>query len=132
MAVWFPNQKINLLESVQKFALRVCSRQQDTSYHTLLTRYSIPSLSNRRLLLQLCFLFNVINGTFSLPDPSPTELMQYHHYSRSHHLTLKVQYCLFFSNIPCHRNSLPLDIVATSNIEISKKIMSLHCSQSHE
>ena len=71
VAVWSPHQKclINSLESVQKFSLRVCSKQWDTNYHTLLARYNIPSLFNRRQLLRLCFLFNVLNVTYSLPDP---------------------------------------------------------------
>ena len=50
--------------TVQKFALRVCSKQWDTNYHTLLARYNIPSLFNRRQLLRLCFLFNVLNGSY--------------------------------------------------------------------
>ena len=135
VAVWSPHQKclINSLEAVQKFALRVCSKQWDANYHTLLARYNIPSLFNRRQLLRLCFLFNVLNGTYSLPDPSPIELRQHNHYSRSHHLTLKVPYAhsnayyhSFFCDTPRHWNSLPLDIVASSNSEHFKRNLSLY------
>jgi len=62
VVVWSPHQKclIKSLESVQTFALQVYSRQWDTNYHTLLARYNIPSLSNRQLLLRLCFQFMVL------------------------------------------------------------------------
>ena len=92
--VWSPHQKgqIDTLESVQKLALRVCFRNWDTNYHTLLSMNNIPSLSKRRLFLRLSFLFNIVKGVYSLPHNAPIEIREYHHYSQSHSLTLKVPY----------------------------------------
>ena len=56
--VWDPHlqRDINSLECLQKFALRLCSKQWDTGYHELLNMFSLPSLENRRLHLKLCHL----------------------------------------------------------------------------
>ena len=98
--VWSPRQKgqIDTLESVQKLALQVCFRNWDTNYHTLLSMNNVPSLSKRRLLLRLSFLFNIVKGVYSQPHNAPIEIREYHHFSQSHSLTLKVPYAK--TNLP--------------------------------
>ena len=51
-----------------------------------------PSLSERRLFLRISFLFNIVKGIYSLPHNAPIEIREYHHFSQSHSLTLKVLY----------------------------------------
>ena len=48
------------LENIQKFACRVCLKQWDLSYPTLLRTLSIPTLAARRKQLKLCTFFTVM------------------------------------------------------------------------
>ena len=62
--VWDPHltKDIHAIESVQQFALRVCSKQWRTSYVSLLDTHSIPSLSTRRQILRLSTHYNIHFG----------------------------------------------------------------------
>ena len=55
--VWSPYQKghINTLESIQKFALKVCSKQWNADYKSLLRAYKIHTLEKRKDYLNLSF-----------------------------------------------------------------------------
>ena len=68
--VWDPHlaQDINMLENVQKFGLRVCSKQWDTGYSELLNMCNLSTLENRRLYLKLCHLFKIVNGLCYFPS----------------------------------------------------------------
>ena len=68
--VWSPYKvgEVNSLEHVQKFALRMCAKSWDTSYQELLQLLSLPDLQQRRLYLDLCTMFGIINGLFYFPD----------------------------------------------------------------
>ncbi len=68
--VWDPHLKkdIEALESIQKFAMRVCTRQWDTPYQTLLNQLNLPSLADRRRHLKLCTAFKVIHGLVDFPN----------------------------------------------------------------
>ena len=61
--VWNPylQKNINTLEEVQKFALRMCSKQRDQAYSQLLQLFNIPTLSECRLYLDLCTMFKVVH-----------------------------------------------------------------------
>ena len=56
MASWDPFLKkdIELLENVQKFALRVCTKQWDADYSTSLETSEMTSLESRRVNAKLC------------------------------------------------------------------------------
>ena len=68
--VWDPHlaQDINMLENVQKFGLRVSSKQWDTGYSELLNMCNLSTLENRRLYLKLCHLFKIVNGLCYFPS----------------------------------------------------------------
>ena len=68
--VWDPHltKDINALESVQKFALRMCTKQWSTPYQDLLTITNVPSLKSRRCYLRLSLLQKIKNGTFFFPQ----------------------------------------------------------------
>ena len=61
--VWDPHQQglSDSLERVQKFALRMCMRDWNADYATLLQSSNLPTLANRRCYLKLCFLYQVIH-----------------------------------------------------------------------
>ena len=67
--VWDPHltKYTNKLESVQKFALKMCLKQWDLGYQDLLDLSQLPTLENRRLYLKLCTLYKIIHGYFYFP-----------------------------------------------------------------
>ena len=66
--VWSPYmvKDIQLLEKVQRFALRICSCNYNLSYEELLDLCKIPSLQNRRSFLSLCTFYNMNEKFFEL------------------------------------------------------------------
>ena len=56
------------LEAVQKFALKVISRQWDLSYEQLVSITDIPKLSERRLHLKLAQVFKIVHGLCYFPE----------------------------------------------------------------
>ena len=67
--VWDPHQQglINSLERVQKFALKVCTKNWSSGYESLLQSCNLPTLASRRHYLKLCLLYQVINGHLNFP-----------------------------------------------------------------
>ena len=65
--IWDPHfiQDSNKLESVQRFALKMCLKQWDLGYQDLLDLSQFPTLENRRLYLKLCTLYK--HGYFHFP-----------------------------------------------------------------
>ena len=64
----YASQVWELLEGVQKFALRVCSKNYDNSYEDLLDTFQLPELSTRRLYLRLSLLFKIIHESYHFPS----------------------------------------------------------------
>ena len=62
--VWSPHHSkdINKLEAVQKFALRMCSKDWEANYHDLLDCYQTPNLAARRHYLGLSHLYKIMQG----------------------------------------------------------------------
>ena len=68
--VWNPHliKDIDQLESIQKFALKVCFKQWDSSYSDLLQSSNLPTLSHRRKYLGLCYFYKLVNNIFEFPQ----------------------------------------------------------------
>ena len=77
----FLKKDIELIENVQKFALRVCTKSWDANYSGLLVATHLPSLQTRTHT-KLCNLFKIINGLTFYPD-APTQDGQQPYPSRS-------------------------------------------------
>ena len=61
-------QDIQLLEHMQKLALRVCSNHGTcTGYSELLDLFHLPTLENRRLYLKFCHLFKLVHRLCYFP-----------------------------------------------------------------
>ena len=57
------------LEKVQKFALRLCTKNWlHSNYSSLLEQCNLPTLETRRLYLRLCYLYQIINRSFTFPN----------------------------------------------------------------
>ena len=67
--VWHPHlaKDIYAVENIQKFGLRVCSRQWNTTYQDLLDLFDLPSLENRRLYMSLSTFFKIIHNLTYFP-----------------------------------------------------------------
>ena len=68
--MWNPHHtsQIATIEKVQKFALRMCYKNWREQYVSLLERSGIQSLADRRKLLDICYLFQLLTGVFNFPD----------------------------------------------------------------
>ena len=74
--VWdpFTMKNIDQLESVQKFALKICAHCWDINYLELLDMFNISNLETRRIYLCLMTFHKLVNGSFHFP---PDTLLQY-------------------------------------------------------
>ena len=63
-AVWDPHLSKDILEleSVQRFACRVCTKSWDVPYCDMVSTLNLPPLSERRKLLKMCHLYKIIHG----------------------------------------------------------------------
>ena len=130
---WDPHQQglINSLEAVQKFAMRVCTNQWSSNYNALLNTYGVPSL-RKRFILKLSYLYNILNGRYSLPEPSSVETRTTSHFTRSHRHTLIVPrahtnsyFYSFFCDTPHMWNTLPSYVVESPNADIFKRNLTI-------
>ena len=67
---------------MQKFALKMCSKNWGSSYSENLEACSLPELTSRRKYLSLCYFYKLANGTFEFPN-CPTTLRQSNNNTRS-------------------------------------------------
>ena len=74
--VWDPHLRkdIDALESVQKFALRACTKQWAAPYQALLTSSNLPELVARRCQMKLCTMHKLIHGHADFPNLYPSHL----------------------------------------------------------
>ena len=126
---------IHKMESVQKFALKMCCKRWDSSYSENLDQSLLPELSLRRKYLSLSYFYNLINGLFEFPD-MPTTLHQLTYSTRSSHASIYVQpfahsnsflYSFFPKTISLW-NSLPSSVILSTSISSFKRNL---CSYLH-
>ena len=58
---------IDMVESVQKFSLRVCSKQWDASYSMLWSSLNLPTLAARRKQMKLSVMYKIAHGLADFP-----------------------------------------------------------------
>ena len=113
------------VENVQKFALRVCSKQWNSSYDTLLTALTVPTLASRRKTQKLCTLFSILTGKLSPPHCPTLKNTPY----SSHHLNsvqLTIPHCRTnsykhsFVDTQKLWNKLVFDVAAINSVTVLK------------
>ena len=64
--LWDPytTEGIHSLESVQKFACKVCLKQWNMDYDSMLKLLGIPLLATRRKYLKLTTMYNIVHNSF--------------------------------------------------------------------
>ena len=122
--VWDPHTSENILclEDVQKFALRMCSKNWRWSYDYLLDMASIPSLRDRRTLLKLMTLYKVVHGEFYF---HPNVINHSHDVSHHHgHVHLHQQFARtnafrssFIPSAVAVWNNLPSEALHSSSVK---------------
>ena len=128
--VWHPHlsKDIWALESVQKFALRVCSKGWTTDYQSLLDKFQLPSLENRRLFLSLCKFFKIIHKQIYFPPeivPSYLPLCNLRHCNPNQLVipfahTNYLKYSFIFNITPIW-NNLPAEAQICTNLTLFKR-----------
>ena len=128
-AVWDPFLKkdIEMLEGVQKFGLKVCTKSWDCNYDELLEQAKLPTLQSRRQQAKLCQLFKIVNGTTLYPE-APIQPRECFYPSRTIHSHALVplqarsshfQHSFFPSSIRLW-NTLPESVVSASTVAALK------------
>lgn len=117
--IWNPfyEKYSNQIETVQRKFLRSvnyrCFRSK-CSYNNLLSKFSLPTLKTRRLLLDEMFLYKLCHNQF---DCIPlTNKISYRIPSRSHRIRAAYPHCLFMT-APCKTNAgerAPLQRITTT------------------
>ena len=136
--VWSPYKirEVNSIESVQKFALRMCAKNWNAGYEQLLELFSLPDLQQRRLYLDLCSMFRIVHGMFYFPSAVFVR-QDTHRFTRSsHHPSFVCPYartCYYFNSFVPRTvrlwNTLPTPIVNNPSI-VSNPTTSLYSFKS--
>ena len=73
--VWnlYLKKDVQKLESIQKFALKLCLKSWDGSYSDHLQACNLPCLTDRRKMLCLMYLYKAVNGHVVNPINAPLE-----------------------------------------------------------
>ena len=77
--IWDPSLDCQMIESIQKFARRVCLKQwsRNTRYHDMLAFLNMPSLATGRRQRKLCTLVNNLSPHPLSPEILNTPLILY-------------------------------------------------------
>ena len=128
-AVWDPFLKkdIDLIEDVQKFALKVCLKSRKANYDELLELSYLSTLQARRQVAKLCHLYKIINHKTFFPN-APTQARVLTYSSRTVHPKALIplqahssQYLQsFFPSAIAAWNSLPPDTASAPSISSFK------------
>ena len=134
--VWSPEhmKDINKLENVQKFALRVCTKQWNSPYEDLIDMCHLPELRTRRNHLSLGLLHKIINEECILPN-APLTPYSSTYFTRSHagstfalpYACTNVLHNLFFHRTISLWNALPPDVSTITSIPSFKHQLLYFC-----
>ena len=131
--VWDPHLKRDqdLLESTQKFACKMITKNWDNGYNELLYMTNLPSLADRRLYLKLCSLYKIVHNMTCFPPDTVVPKV-----TRSYTSTPFTLYqpfahtnCFFSSFVPhavSHWNSLPESVVSSPSFATFKHSLTMY------
>ena len=140
MQVWSPYlaKDIQKLESVQKFALKVCLKKWNCSYDEFLRESGISELSDRRKLLSLMYLYKAANGLMTVPDGIVVPRLCAHNTRLSSQVTFVQPFARtntyhhsFFPSIISLWNSLPKSVVTVPSVMSFKHNLSSYISNNN-
>ena len=90
--IWDPHlqKDIDCIERVQRLASKMCTRNWSLPYDQRLSLLDLPTLSFRRKVTKMCFLYKILNGLTTPPFPLVVNNHCYN--TRSHNLSLCTSY----------------------------------------
>ena len=130
--LWDPytNKGIQSLESVQKFACKVCLQQWNLDYDSMLQLLNFPPLSTRHNFLKLTTMYKII-GNFSYFPPGvfvqhnfPYSTNQHTNFSRPFART-QYMFSSFVPSVITLWNALPISVKHASSISVFKRLLSM-------
>ena len=62
------HKDVELLQNVEKFALRMVTKRWDTGYQEILDMAALPFLETRRLQSSLCMLYKIVHNLCYFPS----------------------------------------------------------------
>ena len=125
--IWDPHliKDIRALESVQRFATKICLRNWSLSYQDRLQLLDLDSLFTRRKCAKLCFLFKTVHSMVA-PCFNPT-FVQHDYATRRHDLCLRTQlahtnafFSSFYNSTVWAWNQLPANVVHSESLPAFK------------
>ena len=125
--VWNPHlqKDVLMLESVQKFALKICLKEWHLPYHDCLIQCCLPDLKTRREILNLCLYYKYVNNLCDFPDFSLQRRMaHYPHRSTAAFIVPRANSNYFQSSFFVHTaklwNQLPLSVTSAPSLRTFK------------
>ena len=123
--VWDPSSKtlIELLESTQKLAAKICLGDWKSSYIHLLEKLSLPTLQSRQSYIKLCMVYKILNEESYFPPGFFTyrnSTVNIRSYNPLHLLPYNCTTMYFMTSFVPHSislwNSLPSDITSSPTL----------------
>ena len=132
--LWDPytTEGIHSLESVQKFACKVCLKQWNMDYDSMLKLLGIPLLATRRKYLKLTTMYNIVHNSYFFP---PAIFVQHNFPYSSYHLNsnfirpfarTQYLYSSFIPSVITAWNSLPYLTKHSLSISAFKRSLQHH------
>ena len=127
--VWnaYKTGEIDSLEGVQKHALKMCTKQWNSSYNDLQQLCSLPTLQQRRLYLDLCTMFKIVQGLFHFTTgifveqtPRVTRLQSHHLFDVCPHAHTSSFYNSFVPHIIHNWNMLTAHVPLPTSVSCFK------------
>lgn len=132
----FTDKSIQALEAVQKFACKVCLKQWNLDYDTMLQFLNLPPLSARRQYLKLTTMYNIVNGSLCFPSGIFVQSNFPYHCNRSANFArpfARTNYLFhsFVPNVISLWNNLPSSVKTSSSVSTFKNSCLYHLYQAH-
>ena len=126
----FTQNGINTLESVQKFACKVCLKRWDLDYDSMLAQLNIPKLTTRRKYLKLTTMYNITRGNYYFPSGffvqnCNSSNHQVTRYVRPHARTNYMS-SSFVPSVIASWNNLRANIISSSSVSSFKRSLLYH------
>ena len=132
--VWDPHlcKDIDALESVQRFATKICTKSWNTNYQYRLGKLRLQTLNMRRCYLKQRHLYKLVHGLSIFPNSPVTTSSSHSYPTRSNHnLSLHMPSChtnayyySFFCDAIRTWNSLPYSVTSLPSLNLFKKTVS--------
>ena len=123
---------IDALESVQRFATKICTKCWNMHYQVRLDRLHLDTLRGRRLYIKQCHLYKLLHGLSIFPNcPITSSHSQPYHTRFKHNLSLHVPsthtnayHYSFFCDAPRTWNLLPHSVTSLPSLSQFKRSVS--------